>query len=1211
MKRSAGKVLAVLLALVLTVGLLPSAALAAGTLATSVSVSGQTMDGTKKYFVNGKATATAPSAALGEDGYTAVFDGNGTLTIKNFDGGNIGVRGNNDLTIKVEGTNRTGSITSWEGDLTITGGTDAVLRVSAESDALNTYRGSMSVSGLKELSVTGTGPNNPVIDVYFGAKMEFSNIETMRVRGKTDYGMIMARATEGVTFTNIGILEALCENSDALHVSTTTKFIDCGTILLHSDKDAGLYVYNADVTIGANRLISTGTTSGISTWVGESKTVDLNVDALVLGGSKAVNDRGPQVKLPEGFKGDKNSQSVTYLPEGKTVTEATLSIDSSSTTQTYTGKPVEISVSGLSGANPTYIYTWTDAAGNTLTDTPVNAGTYRVTAYGFSDSEYSDFSNPTTAEVTIIRADYHTTPIATQLSKGNNLISLPALPDGLSYGDASCTSANADKLTLTRAGDTLAIVVGTTAAAGETFTVKVQIPESANHNASEQVLNLTMRDSAAFDLGTGTVKEVEEDGGTIAAPSTADAWTGDGYAKEYGYTFEGWYTAPNGWGEKVESGFESSHIYYAHWEATRAIYGYEVLEDQSLKPLYVAFDYPKTVYTTGLDFGYDQLPQAKDDSYALNGDILTLTAIHIRATDGCAIILPANTTLKLVNDPALTINDSTKFYDENGIEVTITDDTDIFHTFSGNVILGPETSTEPAFYADGDLTVESTGVPGIDVRQGGLWVAGSLTVKGGYVFSTDIQVDGELTLEDSTKIAADLYTGNFSVIEAVEMGSGSILSADDFFAGGLVAGSESMLIITGDVWLDGDAALTGAMLDADGYLMADDITISGDANVELGGMLFADGQLEIADSSVAVRYGGGFVGVAAHALTVRNSTLAVEGSAGTAILLAAPVQEGGQASFTLDRAAITTSGVTMQRDDSGNLISRTASGDTAPSLTIEPQAAAPTYAVTVAETEHGTVTPSQRYAEAGARVTLTVTPDAGYELDSLTVTNRSGAELTLTDRGEGRYSFTMPAGRATVTATFRTETARPAYSDFVDLDANAWYHDGVAWALEKGLMQGIDATHFAPNGAVSRSMAATVLWRLAGEPVVNYAMSFSDVDEGSWYGEAVRWAASEGVIQGYEDGSFRPDDSISREQFAAMAYRYVQSRGEGFTGSWYFLLDFSDAADISAWADEGMHWCVMKQVLLGMGDGTLSPASGLTRAQLAVMLMRLDAALGE
>ena len=181
---------------------------------------------------------------------------------------------------------------------------------------------------------------------------------------------------------------------------------------------------------------------------------------------------------------------------------------------------------------------------------------------------------------------------------------------------------------------------------------------------------------------------------------------------------------------------------------------------------------------------------------------------------------------------------------------------------------------------------------------------------------------------------------------------------------------------------------------------------------------------------------------------------------------------------------------------------------------------------------------------------------------------------------------------------------RDAALPFTDVADTAWYADAVQYAYERGLMTGVSESEFGPDGTATRGQIVTILWRLAGSPVVNYAMRYADMDEGAWYGEAVRWAASTGVVTGYSESSFGPNDAITREQLAAILYRYVKTQGQGFTGMWYFPLRYDDAASISSWADEAMHWCVMKGLLNGTSETALSPQLTATRAQLAAILQR-------
>ncbi len=265
------------------------------------------------------------------------------------------------------------------------------------------------------------------------------------------------------------------------------------------------------------------------------------------------------------------------------------------------------------------------------------------------------------------------------------------------------------------------------------------------------------------------------------------------------------------------------------------------------------------------------------------------------------------------------------------------------------------------------------------------------------------------------------------------------------------------------------------------------------------------------------------------------------------------------------------------------------------------------YAITVEDSDNGTVTSSRKSASRGATVTLTAKADEGYQLDTLTVTDKNGTEIKLTDKGDGKYTFTMPSSAVTVTAVFAeddapVETGLP----FTDVKDGDWFYEAVKYAYDNKLMNGTSATTFAPLTTTSRSMVVTVLWRLAGSPQCDAAPAFPDVASGSWYTDAVAWASENGIVTGYSSGSFGPDDIVTREQLATILYRYVQHTGGGFQGAWAFPLDYADAAQVSDWAYEAMCWCTMKGIISGVGGNRLNPQGSATRAEVAQILMNFS-----
>ena len=260
-----------------------------------------------------------------------------------------------------------------------------------------------------------------------------------------------------------------------------------------------------------------------------------------------------------------------------------------------------------------------------------------------------------------------------------------------------------------------------------------------------------------------------------------------------------------------------------------------------------------------------------------------------------------------------------------------------------------------------------------------------------------------------------------------------------------------------------------------------------------------------------------------------------------------------------------------------------------------------TYTITVSSADNGSVAASALRASAGAVISLTATPDEGYALDTITVTDAAGNAVTVTGSGNS-YSFTMPESAVTVQATFRLASELP----FIDVDADDWFFDEVAYAYNNGLMEGVSADRFAPDSTLTRSAFAVILWRIEGEPVVNYQLPFEDVAEDAWYAEAVRWAASEGIVLGVSDTAYAPDTAITREQLATMLYRYAQYLGMEAVTLEENLTGFADAADVSEYAVQAMNWAVGAGLIEGVDSTTLRPQGSATRAQTAAILVRMS-----
>jgi hypothetical protein len=264
----------------------------------------------------------------------------------------------------------------------------------------------------------------------------------------------------------------------------------------------------------------------------------------------------------------------------------------------------------------------------------------------------------------------------------------------------------------------------------------------------------------------------------------------------------------------------------------------------------------------------------------------------------------------------------------------------------------------------------------------------------------------------------------------------------------------------------------------------------------------------------------------------------------------------------------------------------------------------PTYAITSNSAVNGAVTVSPKSASKGSTVTITAAPGKGYELDVLTVTDANGNKLTLTDKGNGKYTFVMPASKVTVSAAFKQASAShvcPA-EKYADVDTSRWYHEGVDYALENGMMNGTDINTFAPNAATTRGMIVTILYRLEKNPAVAGNCPFDDVKDGSWYEDAVTWAAANKIVGGYGNSKYGPDDPITREQMAAILYRYAEYKGYDVTGR-ADLTKFADSGAISAWAENALSWANANGLVQGNGD-KLMPSGNAERCQVAAILMR-------
>ncbi len=260
-----------------------------------------------------------------------------------------------------------------------------------------------------------------------------------------------------------------------------------------------------------------------------------------------------------------------------------------------------------------------------------------------------------------------------------------------------------------------------------------------------------------------------------------------------------------------------------------------------------------------------------------------------------------------------------------------------------------------------------------------------------------------------------------------------------------------------------------------------------------------------------------------------------------------------------------------------------------------------TYAVTLpTDVANGTISVSPKNAAKNATVTLTVTPDEGYQLATLTVTDKNGKAVELTKKSDTQYTFKMPASKVSVQVSFTQEEAPVTTLPFTDVSTNDWFYEAVAYAYENGMMNGVAEDRFAPASNLTRGMITQVLYNLEGNPPAGSG-SFTDVADGQWYADAVNWAAANDIVGGYGNGKFGPENNITREQMAQILYNYAIFKGYDVSAQGD-LSAFSDGAKTSDWALTAMQWAVGTGLLQGY-NGTLNPTGTATRAEVAQIFM--------
>lgn len=263
-----------------------------------------------------------------------------------------------------------------------------------------------------------------------------------------------------------------------------------------------------------------------------------------------------------------------------------------------------------------------------------------------------------------------------------------------------------------------------------------------------------------------------------------------------------------------------------------------------------------------------------------------------------------------------------------------------------------------------------------------------------------------------------------------------------------------------------------------------------------------------------------------------------------------------------------------------------------------------TYKVTTSAVNNGGVNASPSNAEKGATITITLSPDKGYKLDKLTVTDGSGKTVSTVKKSDTVYTFTMPASAVKVGVSYVKATETPSETKFNDVSANDWFASAVDYVTGKGMMNGTADNTFSPKANTTRGMVVTVLYRLENQPSTS-AASFTDVASGAYYANAVAWANANGIVSGYGSGKFGPNDKVTREQLAAILYRYAQyKKYDVSVGEDTNILSYDDAQSISSYAIPAIQWACGAGVVTGKSGSKLDPKGNATRAEVAAMLMR-------
>ena len=1234
--------------------------------AATVTVNGNvTLSSDKPYYVNGEA---AENGELGENECSAYFE-NGTLHLKEYYGDAI--RSSGDLTIEANGYNvietKSDLAITCLGALTIDGPNrdddgnrlDELQLSSAESGGIYGNKG-ITVSGLYSFQVfcaDGSGLlSGP------GKDIKVSDLHRMFVSCLGDNPAV---------YSSGGNLEL---ESELLYIGSETSYV----VSTGSE--------NVPATLSAGKAISVKAydEDGIAIYPLSSK--------VTVGEKEFTEEEKNNSGITFGI--DTREGVIISIDTGDKVVEETDGKGKYYTVK-YTGKVPEFSFTAKNKENDTvelkYTFVWRSINASMLADVPTDIGEYWVEVYG----ENKDYSSIYSFRVKIIpgdASDGYKTALEKYITVGNNIISLPEIPSGMVYGTPTECDSGGNNLETAELTNMIIsrnqLSVKTESLNKDTYYIKVPVEKASenakcNYNDYSIMLTLTKANVQLYDLCNGSeLAEVMPDSDTIK--NTWNNIDGDiGKDIKYiadtsGYQLEGWYTAPNGWGEKIADAdgvpaegkaFENGKTYYAHWVWTKTVVGADKDAYPVPKFIYGYVKTPKTVYTTGLDFTKNELSDSgMGYSWDKESNTLTLSGIQITALDSLlGLVLPDGSTIRFEN------NEYTSFKNEDGTEV------EGQYSETKNSIICKHLAELPTdIYCAGDLTIHNDKAASemeyelgnyIDAYTGGIRTAGNLNIENGKIFAGRLLAKDDVSLKNVFIESFDYY-GNETdeTMYKISSDEGSIKISDcSLYVDNINAAKD--VSISGDRYYvyvtDSISAMDSININGSGGDSKVSVALGGYNDAQYGGIytdtitinnadvttraIHSSKETTITNSTVNIESLGimpavvigsgsrfensnvtvskvqaqniGIVGL--HDLTISGGKTIVTAANGAAMLKAIMVYgEDNDSGLVLNKAEITTpSGGKIEQeqfrfgeDESSPVYRAWFIGDNSSSVIISPVSSRRSsggggttqYTVTF-ETNGGNKIKSVKVNKNGTLSKPTEPTKEGYTFDGW---YSDKACKNAYDFGESvTNSITLYAKwiEKTKEPEQETEPTEPVTSKwenpFGDVKKSDWFYNAVAEVASKGIVAGISDTAYEPNGTLTRAMFITMLHRYAGEPVVNFAMSYTDIGE-SWYTEAVRWASSTGVVKGVDNSSFSPDDPITREQAAAMLQRYAAFAKES-NPLWNEtnILSYDDFDSISEWAIPAIQWAAGADVMKGRTDSTINPSENITRAEIAQMLV--------